>query len=77
MLSRFAEINKEGDMERKGDPRVLYNIMVMTRMAIIGGAAMFIRRALTIATRYAVCRRQFKTLPGQNIERKLADYQTH
>ena len=64
MLSRFAEITKEGDMEMKGDPRILYNIMVMTRMDIIKGAGAYLHRALLIATRYAVCRRQFKTLPG-------------
>jgi alkylation response protein AidB-like acyl-CoA dehydrogenase len=74
MLTRFAEVTKEGDLEMRGDPRILYNIMVMTRMNIISGAGLFLSRALLIATRYAVCRRQFKTIPGQKNERKLADY---
>jgi acyl-CoA oxidase len=57
MLTRFAEITKEGELEMRGDPRIMYNIMVMTRMNIITGSAFYLGRALLIATRYAVCRR--------------------
>jgi hypothetical protein len=57
MLTRFAEVTKEGELEMRGDPRILYNIMVMTRMNIISGASFYLHRALIIATRYAVCRR--------------------
>lgn len=56
---------------------MLYNIMVQSRMDIITGCGIKLMQCLTIATRYAVCRRQFKTVPGQKSERKLMDYQTH
>lgn len=64
LLSRFAHINKDGDFEMRGDPRLIYKIMVNTRILIIGGCSLFHGRALLVATRYAVCRRQFKTVPG-------------
>jgi len=35
MLSRYGEVTKAGKLEMKGDPRILYNIMVQTRMEII------------------------------------------
>jgi len=41
----------------RGDLRMLYNIMVQTRMGIISGCYMTLRCSLLIATRYACCRR--------------------
>ncbi len=40
-------------------------------------AGHFLRKALIIGTRYAVCRRQFHSVPGQTEERKILDYQSH
>jgi acyl-CoA oxidase len=57
MMTRFSYITKEGDLEMRGDLRMLYNIMVQTRMEIIGGCFMTLRCSLLIATRYACCRR--------------------
>ena len=59
MLSRFAEITKEGDFEMKSDPRLLYQIMSLTRLAIIAGCSFNIFRSSLVAVRYAACRRQF------------------
>jgi acyl-CoA oxidase len=39
-LSRFCEIDKEGDFDLKGDPRLIYRIMVSTRMLLIQGATL-------------------------------------
>lgn len=77
MLSRFAEVDKEGNFELKGDPRMVYQIMVQTRLLIIFGANYMILHSSRIATRYAVCRRQFRTIEGKSEERQLIDYQTH
>ena len=57
MLSRFAEITKEGDFELKTDPRMLYQIMSQTRLHIVMGCAYNLFRSGNIAVRYAVCRR--------------------
>ena len=74
LLCRFAGVTADGEFEMRGDPRLLYRIMVNTRMLLIFGSGFFMYKALTIATRYAVCRRQFKTVPGVKSERKLLDY---
>ena len=74
MLCRFAEITKEGDFELKSDPRLLYMIMSQTRLSIIMGSAFNLFRSGMIATRYAVCRRQFSNQTGTKKERKLLDY---
>ena len=76
-LSRFTEITKEGEFELKSDPRLLYQIMSLTRLAIIKGCAFNIFRSGLVATRYAVCRRQFANQSGTKKERKLLDYQVH
>ena len=77
LLCRFAEITKEGDFELKSDPRMLYQIMSQTRLSIIMGCAFNLFRSGMIATRYAVCRRQFANQKGTKKERKLLDYQIH
>jgi len=76
-LSRFGGLSKEGDLDINADPRMLYQVMVTTRMLISMGCAANIMLASMIATRYAVCRRQFSTINGSKEERKLLDYQTH
>ena len=77
LLSRFVEIDKEGSFSMKGDPRMVYQIMVQTRLIIIFGSKYLLLTAARQATRYAVCRRQFKTYEVKKEERKLLDYQTH
>jgi alkylation response protein AidB-like acyl-CoA dehydrogenase len=52
-------ITKTGDFKMKANPRIIYQIMVQTRIAITTGAATILQRAAMIATRYAACRRQF------------------
>jgi len=67
-------IDKKGEFKLKSDPRMVYQIMSQTRLMIIYGSAINIYRAVTVAARYAVCRRQFSTIPGTKVERKLLDY---
>ena len=57
MLSRFAGVTKEGDLDIKADPRMIYQVMVMSRLAIMYGAAVSIIMVCKMATRYAICRR--------------------
>ena len=46
-------------------------------MTINFGAAYALLRSCTMATRYAVCRRQFANYKDSKVERRLIDYQTH
>lgn len=51
--------------------------MVEIRQQIIVMAGPALLKACQTAVRYAVCRKQFSTIPGNSEERKLLDYQTH
>ena len=74
MMSRFAFVDKEGKFEIRGDQRMRYSIMVATRIGLTKSAANYMQQALLVATRYAACRRQFKSIPNSKVERKLIDY---
>jgi acyl-CoA oxidase len=77
LLARFMSITKTGDFKMKANPKIIYQIMVQTRLMIMFGASLNLSRASVVATRYAVCRRQFANVKGSSQERKLIDYQTH
>ena len=51
--------------------------MVNTRQDLIGIVGHSLQMACIIATRYAVCRKQFSNQDGTKEERRLLDYQTH
>ena len=61
LLSRFIKITKKGEFEMKADPRIVYQIMVQTRLQISFGCSFNMMNAAKIAIRYAACRRQFST----------------
>lgn len=77
MLARFAYVDKEGTFEMRGNPKAIYQTMVEIRYQIIAAAGMHIKKALLVGTRYAVCRRQFASVSGSKVERKIMDYQSH
>jgi hypothetical protein len=47
------------------------------RLLVIYGTQYYLLISARHATRYAVCRRQFRNVDSKNEERKLLDYQTH
>lgn len=80
LLSRYFDVAKDGSVEVKGNPLVLYSIMMFTRLQVASSAILIMARATTIATRYALVRTQFvnkKDAEGKRVERQLLDYQTH
>lgn len=76
-LSRIVYIDKEGNLELRGNPKIIYSTMVGIRAMLCINAGTALRRALLVSIRYAACRRQFKTEPGKKSERKILDYQAH
>jgi hypothetical protein len=58
----------------RGNPKAIYQTMVEIRYQIVALAGYKVRQALLIGMRYAACRRQFSTIPGEQIERKILDY---
>ena len=77
LLARFMSITKTGDFKMKANPKIIYQVMVQTRLMITFGSAINLLRSGCVATRYAACRRQFTNIKGSTQERKLLDYQTH
>lgn len=57
MLMKYAKVDKQGNFRIDGDLRILYSIMMQTRVFIGLLAVQDIAEALTIAVRYACVRR--------------------
>ena len=57
MLMGLCEVTKDGEMSLKGDPRVLYSVMMSIRMLIVGGMGLSSLSATKIAMRYCTVRR--------------------
>ena len=74
MLARFVSVDREGNFEIKGNPRIIYQIMVKTRLNIMAQSGANLIQSAQMAVRYAICRRQFANQQGIKKERKLLDY---
>ena len=78
MLSKFVEVTREGDLEIKGDLRILYSVMMQTRITISYYSCKYMAGALMLATRYACIRRQFpqsaEKSKKKGEETRLIDY---
>lgn len=81
LLDRFGGVTAEGQYESSIESRnarffTMLGTLVRGRICVGGGAASGTRKALSIATRYALQRTQFR-LPGLGREIPLLDYQAH
>lgn len=76
MMMGLCDVSKEGEFSLKGDPRVLYSVMMAIRTQIAGYSGVLALNAIQIAMRYCCVRRQFSTISGEKDERKVIDYQT-
>jgi acyl-CoA oxidase len=65
MLQRFVKIDRDGSVSLNDDPKIMYSVMMNTRVEIILGTKYQYAYLLTIAMRYSVVRRQFKNISGQ------------
>ncbi len=59
MLQKYVELTREGEYKQRGDPRKLHTGLLVGRVGVIEASSRNLMRALTIALRYGVCRRQF------------------
>lgn len=62
MMMRYVSVSKDGKVENHGDKRVLYSIMLATRVLMVKGAGWDLQRGCTIGLRYSAVRRQFSNL---------------
>ncbi|XP_068316844.1 peroxisomal acyl-coenzyme A oxidase 1 [Pyrus communis] len=76
MLMRVSQVTREGKYVQSNVPRqLLYGTMVYVRQTIVADASSALSRAVCIATRYSVVRRQFGSQDG-GLETQVIDYKT-
>lgn len=73
MLRRYVSVDREGNLNIKGDPKIAYATMMEIRKYISCAYPKIYASAITIATRYSLFRRQFKNAAKEEI--KIMDYQ--
>jgi len=62
MLMGLCDVSKEGELSLKGDPRVLYSVMMAIRSSLVNSVgSLYLAQASKIAIRYCCVRRQFST----------------
>lgn len=76
MLQRFLGVDRDGSISLGDDPKILFSVMMNTRVELALGTKYGYLFLLTPALRYSVVRRQFRNISGQKLETKLLDYQT-
>ena len=70
-------VDREGSFSIEGDLRALFSVMMGIRVQLVHHSAFCLGKAIMIAARYSVVRRQFKNYGnGSKEETKLIDYQT-
>uniref|UniRef100_A0AAN0JCZ4 Acyl-coenzyme A oxidase n=1 Tax=Amphimedon queenslandica TaxID=400682 RepID=A0AAN0JCZ4_AMPQE len=77
MLMKYAQVSRDGTYSKppaEAD-KISYAVMVYVRALIVDHSAETLARAITIAIRYSVVRRQTQNRPGEP-ETQVLDYQT-
>lgn len=74
MLQRFAKVDSDGTYHPAKHDKLSYGSMVALRAAIPMAMGWNLARAVTIAVRYCVNRRQFGGAHGKEVELQVLDY---
>lgn len=71
MLQRFTTLSKDGELKVKGNPWIMYAVMLKMRIIFLEEAYFFLSVGLTIGLRYSLVRTQFrdKEVGGEKVER--------
>ena len=77
LLSRYIKVDPEGNFSVNGDPKIAYATMMFIRIYLIHTTSVYPVLGLLVAVRYAIFRKQFKTLSDGKLERRIMDYQAH
>lgn len=67
LLGKYIHISKDGTVQKRGNPKVMYSGMLFIRTSIVGSAYFNLLRASLIGIRYSVLRKQFKNTEGEEI----------
>jgi len=78
MLARWAQVARDGSYTPPPNKQVAYNALIGTRVELFSACSQVLKRATTIAIRYALVRKQFLRKDNPSLgETKLLDYPTH
>jgi acyl-CoA oxidase len=75
ILSRYINVQKDGNIEIKGDPRVAYATMLWIRVTLLVFNWQILALNICKTVRYSLKRTQFKSLPNSKQERQILSYQ--
>lgn len=64
MLSKYVGINRDGDLEVSGNPKIVYATMMIVRKIISTVWPKVYAQGIAVACRYSIFRRQFKNEHG-------------
>jgi acyl-CoA oxidase len=64
MLMKYSQVSKNGEYSRRGNEKISYATMLMTRSLIPIAIFFGLSKASTIITRYSLVRKQFKDSNG-------------
>jgi len=74
MLMRHAKVDPDGSYHPPPVAKAAYGTMVFVRADIVQNAALFLKKAVTIAVRYSVARRQSSADERTGVELQVLDY---
>ena len=75
LLSKYVSWSKDGVLSINGDPKVAYSTMMLIRVMLLNLGWDLLLKWLMITVNYTSFRKQFKSLPGSDEERRIIDYQ--
>src|SRR3990167_2655222 len=73
LLSKYINVDQEGNVTKRGNPRQMYSGMMRTRTALLTMSTNPLSKACTIAFRYSLFRTQFTDKHGHPM--RIYDYQ--
>ncbi len=79
LLAKYSAVDEDGKYTKPQNPATVYGSMTMARAYLIGNARLVLARAVTIAVRYTLIRRQFGDRDSASIdppEEAVLDYTT-
>mmetsp|Transcript_13046 Transcript_13046/g.12899 ORF Transcript_13046/g.12899 Transcript_13046/m.12899 type:complete len:152 (-) Transcript_13046:1005-1460(-) len=79
MLMRFVKLDRNGTLSIVGNPKIVYSVMMFTRLQLAYASSIFLHRGCLIGIRYSIVRPQFHSKldgKGNKVERQIIDYQT-
>ncbi|CAX41281.1 acyl-coenzyme A oxidase, putative [Candida dubliniensis CD36] len=77
MLQKYAKVSREGEVTMPPSEQLSYSALIGGRVTMMMDSYRMTSRFITIALRYAITRRQFKSKISGDKETQLIDYPLH